>query len=37
MSADLPDRVAAICSDAVSELLLSVTNGNDALAVSIPG
>lgn len=36
MPADLPHRIPAIGRNAVSELLLSVANGDDALAVSVP-
>ena len=37
MSTDLPHRVPTISRDTVSEFLLAVADGYDALAVSVPG
>lgn len=37
MTGDLPDSVSTIPSDAMSKSLLTVTNGNDALRIAVPG
>lgn len=37
VAGDLTNTVAAVCSDAVSEALFAITDGNDALRVTVPG